>query len=263
MRRPRFLLSVFAGAILCVPFTVAIARTLQADPNSPDSVSIPSIPWRGDTIIALSVSTTTDDSLSVAQLVFAWPNAALRVDSVRFNAGRWNVPGYHRWSKPTGSDTLVVSFLPTQKRLPPGSGVVALVYCGRDSAYTFDADFDVGEAVVEAAAPRAPFQTVFADLPGPSFVPSTILGATSSFSPCICPEHGNLNDDSAIDAVDLAIVIDGVFFGGALPETDPECPHIHRGDISCDNSYDAVDLAIFIDHIFFGGPPPCDPCEDL
>jgi len=263
MRASRLLWPLIIFAAFCQSWATPAGAAWKSDPNSPDSVAIPSIPWRGDTLIALTVSAATDDSLSVAQFVLAWPNPALRVDSVKFNIGRWNVPGYHRWSQPAGAGTVAVSFIPTQKRLPPGTGPVALIYCGRDSAYTFDSDFGLDTATLGALPPRAPFQTVFADLPGEAFSPAAVLGATIAFSPCICPDHGDAGSGGGIDATDLAIVIDAVFFGGPMPPTDPQCPHIHRGDINCDNTFDAVDLAVYIDHIFFGGAPPCDPCEDL
>lgn len=262
MRSPQTLLFAGVLSILATVWPTQSAFAWQSDPNAPDTVSIPSIPWRGDTVVALDISVTTDDSLSTAQLVFAWPNPALRVDSVKFSVGRWNVPGYHRWSRP-GDGTVVVAFMPTQKRLPPGSGPVARLWAGRDSAYVFDTDFDIEPALIDAPPPRAPFQTVFADLPGQAYAPAMVSGATITFSPCICPDHGNVSGTGGIDAVDLTMVIDGIFFGGSMPMKDSECPHIHRGDFNCDNVFNAVDLTVFIGHIFFGGAPPCDPCEDL
>lgn len=65
---------------------------------------------------------------------------------------------------------------------------------------------------------------------------------------------GDLNDDGVVDAVDLALLIDVVFFGGAVP-----VPPDERADIDCSGVADAVDLAILIDHVFFGAPPPVCP----
>jgi hypothetical protein len=76
-----------------------------------------------------------------------------------------------------------------------------------------------------------------------------------------CASHGDVaGDDGALDAVDLQVLIDHIFFGGADPTTDQGCPHIDRGDFNCDGSDDAIDLSHLIDHVFFGGAGPCNPC---
>jgi len=59
-----------------------------------------------------------------------------------------------------------------------------------------------------------------------------------------------LDDNTFIDATDLAIVIDVVFFGG-LDVSDPDCP-TSRSDFNADGFADATDLAMLIDHVFFG-----------
>lgn len=75
-----------------------------------------------------------------------------------------------------------------------------------------------------------------------------------------CGPQGDLNDDGLIDAIDLNVLIDYVFFGGATPTQDPECPASNRGDTDCNGLFDAVDLNVLIDYIFFGLPSMCDPC---
>ena len=58
---------------------------------------------------------------------------------------------------------------------------------------------------------------------------------------CFCFNEGDLDGDSFFDAVDLAFVIDIVFFG--QPDVlDPGCP-MTRSDFNCDGFADAVDLA--------------------
>lgn len=241
----------------------ARADTSKPDPGAPDSIWIASVPWRGDTVLALDVYAATDESLVVAQIVLAWPNAALRIDSVKLNVGRWAVVGYHQWAQ-AGIDTAVaLAFLPTQGRLPPGSGPVARIFCGRDSAYAFDTDLDLDTSQIDNPPPLAPYQTVFSEAANDPFLPTLISPGTVFFSPCICKSHGDPVADGGIDAVDLANMIDGIFFGGPLPDAEPTCPHIHRGDFNCDNTYDVLDLSRLIDHIFFGGVGPCDPCTDL
>jgi hypothetical protein len=221
------------------------------------------VDWRGDTLFALDVWTVTDDSLAIAQIVLTWPNAALRLDSVKLNAGRWNVGGYHKWIKAGSADAVALAYLPTAKRLPPGRGVVARLFFGRDSAYTFDADVQIDTAQIYPAPPLASYQTVFSDAANDPFLPTSIVTGVVVFSPCICSHHGDLVEDGEPNALDLGFMIDALFAGGPLPATDPDCPHQHRGDFNCDNNFDAIDLAVLIDHLFAGEAGPCDPCTDL
>ena len=78
---------------------------------------------------------------------------------------------------------------------------------------------------------------------------------------CACPFQSDLDGSTFVDAVDLAQVIDIVFFG-ALDITDPSCPTT-RADFDNNGFADAVDLALVIDHVFFGGTGPCDPCNPV
>jgi len=78
---------------------------------------------------------------------------------------------------------------------------------------------------------------------------------------CACPFQADLDGNTFIDAVDLALVIDIVFFGAA-DITDPTCP-ASRADFDFNGFADAVDLALLIDHVFFGQPGPCDPCNPV
>lgn len=256
---------LFLGLALCslAGTSPASTQTWKFDPGIPDSVWIPSVDWRGDTLMALNVWTATDDSLLVAQIVVGWSNPALRLDSAKLNAGRWNVGGYHQWTKLETNNAVAIAYLPTTKRLPPGSGIVARLFFGRDSAYTFDSDIDVDTAQVSLAPPLAPYQTVFTASANDPFLPSIIAVGTVAFSPCICTQHGDVFDDGEPNALDLSYLIDALFAGGTLPLKDPDCPHTNRGDFNCDNSLDALDLGLLIDYLFAGGIGPCDPCEDL
>lgn len=91
-----------------------------------------------------------------------------------------------------------------------------------------------------------------------SFKPDFVGGSITLFNPCDCPFQADLDASGAVDAVDLAIVIDIVFFG-ASDVQDASCPRT-RADFNDDGFADAVDLAELIDHVFFGGPGPADPC---
>ncbi|MEW5875834.1 MAG: SBBP repeat-containing protein [Candidatus Zixiibacteriota bacterium] len=81
-------------------------------------------------------------------------------------------------------------------------------------------------------------------------VPGAGESDTYSFKPS-SSERGDLNADAFLDAVDLALMIDMVFFGLPLPQPQD------LADINCDTFTDAVDLAVMIDAVFFGGSIPC------
>jgi len=84
------------------------------------------------------------------------------------------------------------------------------------------------------------------------------VGDACDALPCSCPFQVDLDASGAVDAVDLAVVIDIVFFGAADSQ-DAQCPRT-RADFNADGVADAVDLAQLIDHVFFGGAGPSDPC---
>ncbi|MEW5875566.1 MAG: VCBS repeat-containing protein [Candidatus Zixiibacteriota bacterium] len=88
--------------------------------------------------------------------------------------------------------------------------------------------------------------------PVPVENPLPAEGTEASFEfPLEGAPRGDLDGNKLLDAVDLALLIDIVFFGAGQPDP-PEL-----GDINCDSFPDAVDLAILIDHVFFGGAEPC------
>lgn len=78
---------------------------------------------------------------------------------------------------------------------------------------------------------------------------------------CHCDFVGDGDSDGEIDAVDLMLLINAVFFTGTILH-DSECPRV-RFDVDCDGRVDVVDLAVIIDYIFFGGEPLCNPCDGL
>jgi len=79
--------------------------------------------------------------------------------------------------------------------------------------------------------------------------------------PCVCARQSDIDANTFVDAVDLAFVIDIVFFG-ASDVQDPACPRT-RADFDANGFADAVDLAFLIDHVFFGQAGPCDPCNPV
>jgi len=77
-------------------------------------------------------------------------------------------------------------------------------------------------------------------------------------SNCICACWADTKCDGLQNAIDLAIMIQVVYFGD-LGTISPFCPTVDN-DINCDCLTDVVDVAIYIDYIYFGGSLPCDPC---
>ncbi|GAB4329507.1 MAG: hypothetical protein Kow0074_26020 [Candidatus Zixiibacteriota bacterium] len=65
---------------------------------------------------------------------------------------------------------------------------------------------------------------------------------------------GDLNDDGFLDAIDLNLLVDVLFFNGQVP-----VPPAVRADINCDQFFDAVDMNGLIDVIFFGAAAPACP----
>ncbi|MBD3297795.1 MAG: hypothetical protein GF341_03990 [candidate division Zixibacteria bacterium] len=75
---------------------------------------------------------------------------------------------------------------------------------------------------------------------------------------CLCAFQGDLDGNGALDAIDLNLMIEVLFFNGS-DVCDPTCPNC-RSDVTCDDVSDSTDLNYLITAIFFNGAPPCDPC---
>lgn len=89
---------------------------------------------------------------------------------------------------------------------------------------------------------------------------SRVFDLCTGQSPLACPYQGDANADGWIEATDLAIMTDVVFFGVPSPQ-DPDCP-MERLDWECNGFVDATDLSFMIDYVFGGGDEPCNPCTD-
>lgn len=84
------------------------------------------------------------------------------------------------------------------------------------------------------------------------------IGDACDTPPCDCPFQADGEANGALDALDLNIMIDALFFSGANPQ-DVTCPTF-RFDLDCNSVTDALDLNVMIELLFFAGPAPCDPC---
>ncbi|MBD3298676.1 MAG: hypothetical protein GF341_08485 [candidate division Zixibacteria bacterium] len=75
---------------------------------------------------------------------------------------------------------------------------------------------------------------------------------------CVCPSQADFDDNDVLDASDLNLMINVLFFSQTDPQ-DPFCPAT-RADFNNDGVADAVDLNELISHLFFNGDEPVDPC---
>lgn len=79
-----------------------------------------------------------------------------------------------------------------------------------------------------------------------------------SGTPCACPSQGDIDASGVINATDLTLMINIIFFGG-LNVQDSNCPR-SRANFNGDGVVNATDLTLIINHIFFGGAGPVNPC---
>lgn len=138
--------------------------------------------------------------------------------------------------------------------LPPGTGPIARVHFrAKINAEPGDTShLSVGTLGTHSFSAKT-ITTTFI----PAFIPNTL----TVLSPCDCSSHGDIaQDDGVLNAVDLTVLINHIFFGLESPPSDAACPHADRGDFNCDGVDNATDLTLLINAIFFGGDGPCDPC---
>ncbi len=62
-------------------------------------------------------------------------------------------------------------------------------------------------------------------------------------------DRGDVNNDNAINLVDIAALIDFVYYGGNGPY-----PFLHLGDVNADDAVDGLDVSYMIDYYFNFGP---------
>jgi hypothetical protein len=74
---------------------------------------------------------------------------------------------------------------------------------------------------------------------------------------CLIALPGDVNEDGAVTASDVIVLVNYVFKGGPDPE-----PCAANGDVNCDGSVTAADIIHMVNYVFKGGPPPCDICNE-
>jgi hypothetical protein len=117
-----------------------------------------------------------------------------------------------------------------------------------------------GEIVLDSGGECCEYAATFRAWDTCGFFDDTIqvMLAPTYICDCFClTSQGDLNIDAFIDAADLALLIDVVFFGGT---NESQCA-VDLGDFNMDCFVDTVDLALVIDFVFYGGAGP-GPCWD-
>jgi len=64
--------------------------------------------------------------------------------------------------------------------------------------------------------------------------------------------RGDVNNDGARNIIDIAYLIDYVYYSGNGPY-----PFEHLGDVNCDDAINGSDVVAMIQYYFYGGPAPC------
>lgn len=144
---------------------------------------------------------------------------------------------------------------PEDQYLPSGEDEEASVRLRMDLLDSIGS-FEIDTACVSGSTL---LQWVDAAWPPGAVVPSFQKGIIV-VAECSCMYHGDLNASSTIDAVDVGMLINWVYFSSGPPASDATCPHVDRGDVNCDGVDDAADVAYLVEYVNFGGDPPCDPC---
>jgi len=79
-------------------------------------------------------------------------------------------------------------------------------------------------------------------------------------NPCDCGIWGDVNDDGAINPVDVVLMVNYVYMGWDMLTPLPACPY-HVGDVNCDNGVNPVDVVFYVNYVYLGWNMFCpDPC---
>jgi len=82
----------------------------------------------------------------------------------------------------------------------------------------------------------------------------TYDGWELNLSPLIFGLTGDANNDRALTAADIIVLVNYVFKGGPSPYPIPAA-----GDVDCSSAVTSADIIHLVNHVFKGGPAPCAP----
>lgn len=260
--------SAVAIVVVFLCASASVPAQTGTDPGARDSVWIESVIWNGDNDFATAIHVESDDSLKHATIVLTWGTTEIQIDSVSVSGSRWgsvvsgdsgmviSAPG-QVGGVPTGMHQNI-SFLPFTRLLAPGLGPVGVIHWSRTGGLVAGPEITVDSSTTTSGAMTVNSLLFgFSSQPEDNYTPAFGAG-TVTVVPCDCPWQGDLNESGVINATDLTLLIEAIFFGGSSPK-DPDCPRA-RGNVNCDGVVNATDLTLLINHIFFGGAGPCDPC---
>jgi len=84
---------------------------------------------------------------------------------------------------------------------------------------------------------------------------------TIAVAPCDCTLWGDVNGDSAINPVDVVVMVNYVYMSNDMRVQHENCP-LEAGDVNCDGSVNPVDVVLYVDYTYHGRDRFCDdPCD--
>ncbi|MBD3298033.1 MAG: S8 family serine peptidase [candidate division Zixibacteria bacterium] len=134
----------------------------------------------------------------------------------------------------------------TSSTCPQAAGVAALLLSKKPSLIR--APFLQGDTTTTDMV-RLILRATAKDLGSSGWDQYTGAGRISSFYALLAVMHGDINNDTFYDAVDINLLIQQLFFTGHYF-------HDSLGDVNCDGTYDSTDLDYLIAYTFNNGPEP-------
>jgi hypothetical protein len=123
--------------------------------------------------------------------------------------------------------------------LAPGSGPIAKAY------FRVKSNATLGHTIELSVQPMGTydFQFQYADR---TFVPAFMNGGVT-----IGGIIGDLNQDNVVNPLDVVLLANQVYRGGAPPAL-PEA-----SDTNCDDLVNPLDVVVLVNHVYKSGPAPC------
>jgi hypothetical protein len=77
--------------------------------------------------------------------------------------------------------------------------------------------------------------------------------------PCDCGVWGDVNDDAAINPVDVVYMVNFVYKNQDARVQPPDCPY-EAGDVDCNDQVNPVDVVYYVNYVYKNQKAFCDPC---
>ena len=101
-------------------------------------------------------------------------------------------------------------------------------------------------------------------------VNNEICGVVTSLSlfvlaepePCNCGVWGDVNDDGAINPVDVVYMVQYAYLSNDMRVQPPNCQY-EAGDVNCDGAINPVDVVFYVQYTYLSNDMFCaDPCGE-